>query len=171
MWYLETDTYRSTWGRPEDLDFGLRRRERIYDAQRKRERDELLVGPPEATWHKGFYLSRKKEDEEEDKGIVITESGLVLEISDDDDISEFSSDEDLDDETTVKRRTAKMAAKAKGTGGEGPSEPTDIPEDQMGTDGDTMQALEQDMRIPTEDIPPTIDLEGIRAPPTPPMRH
>ena len=112
-WYLETDTYRSTWGRPEDLDFGLRRRERIYDAQRKRERDELLVGPPEATWHKGFYLSRKKEDEEEDKGIVITESGLVLEISDDDDISEFSSDEDLDDETTVKRRTAKMAAKAK----------------------------------------------------------
>ena len=103
----------SARGRPEDLDFGLRRRERIYDAQRKRERDELLVGPPEATWHKGFYLSRKKEEEEEDKGIVITESGLVLEISDDDDISEFSSDEDLDDETTVKRRTAKMAAKRK----------------------------------------------------------
>ena len=131
LWYLETDTYRSTWGRPEDLDFGLRRRERIYDAQRKRERDELLVGPPEATWHKGFYLSRKKEEEEEDKGIVITESGLVLEISDDD-ISEFSEDEDLDDETTQKRRTAKMAVKAKGTGGDGPSEPTDIPEDQMG---------------------------------------
>lgn len=135
LWYLETDTYRSTWGRPEDLDFGLKRRERIYDAQRKRERDELLVGPKEATWHKGFYLARKEEAEEEDKGVQITAGGLVLEFSESDgDISELSENEDLDDPATQKRRAAKMAAKAKRSGKSGPDGPSDIPEDQMGRD-------------------------------------
>ena len=67
LWYLETDTWRSTWGRPEDVEAALKRRERILKAQRKREYDELLVGEPDDEWVGAFQMDKKKVvDEEED---------------------------------------------------------------------------------------------------------